>query len=74
MISVDRRERGSDDRAALDQLSDEMGMPCYSVVTVGDVIEYLHRREIDGRVVIDDEIRNRMEQYLAEYGPRNRTV
>ena len=74
VISVDRRERGSDDRAALDQLSDEMGMPCYSVVTVGDVIEYLHRREIDGRVVIDDEIRNRMEQYLAEYGPRNRTV
>ena len=74
MISVDRRERGTDHRAALDQLSEDLGMPCMAVVTVHDVIEYLHRREIDGRVVIDDEIRSRMEQYLDEHGPRNRTI
>ena len=74
VISVDRRERGTGDQAALDQLSEEFEMPCLAVVTVHDVIEYLHLREVDGRIVIDDEIRGRMLDYLAKHGPRNRAV
>lgn len=74
VISVDRRERGTGDRSALDQLSEELGMPCFSIVTVHDVINFLHQREIDGKILIDDEIRVRMEQYLKEHGPRDHTV
>ena len=74
MISVDRRERGTDSRAALDQLSEEFAMPCVAIVQIQQVMEYLHGREVDGIVHIDDEIRDRMADYLAEYGPKNHAV
>ena len=74
MISVDRRERGTDSRAALDQLSDEFDMPCVAIVQVHQVMEYLHGRDIEGKVHIDDEIRDRMVAYLAEHGPKDHAV
>ena len=44
------------------------------VVTAGtavrEILAFLHNREIDGRVYIDDAMKARMEAYLAEYGPR----
>ncbi|MDE0960057.1 MAG: orotate phosphoribosyltransferase [Planctomycetota bacterium] len=73
MISVDRCERGTGDQSALDQLSSEMDMPCISIVTVHDILGYLHGREIDGKVYIDDNIRRRMEEYLKMHGPRDHT-
>ena len=68
LVSVDRRERGRGDRAALDELADEFDMPCRAIVTIHEVIEHLHGREIDGRVVLDDALRGRMDEYLAQYG------
>ena len=73
MISVDRRERGTDHRAALDQLSEEYSMPCLAIVQIQQVLDYLHLKEIAGTVYIDDSIRNRMLDYLKEYGPRDCT-
>jgi orotate phosphoribosyltransferase len=70
LVSVDRRERGAGDRVALDELADEFDMPCVAIVTIHEVIEHLHGREIDGKVAIDDDMRSRMEAYLEEYGPR----
>jgi len=37
---------------------------------VRDIIAYLHNRPSDGKVYIDDEMKGKMESYLAEYGPR----
>ncbi len=74
VVSVDRKERGTGDLSALDQLTEEMKMPCISIVTVHDIIDFLHGHEIDGQIVIDDEIRTRMEEYLQEHGPRDHTV
>ncbi len=68
IISVDRREMGPNGRSAFDELSEEYGMACHAIVTIHEVIEHLHGREIDGRVVIDDEMRGRIDAYLAEYG------
>ena len=33
-----------------------------------DVVEELYNKEIDGRVVIDDEMLNSIKTYFAEYG------
>ena len=74
IISVDRCERGTGDQSALDQLAEEMEMSCISIVTVHDIINYLHGREIDGQVHIDDDIRGRMGEYLQKHGPRDHTV
>lgn len=69
-VSVDRMERGTGDCTTLDELRREYGIQVYPIVTVRDIIAYLHNRPVDGKVYIDDEMKGKMEAYLAEYGPR----
>ena len=47
----------------------EFGLRTAAIVTVHDVIEHLHGRELDGKVALDDACRERMERYLAEHAP-----
>ncbi len=67
-VSVDRMERGTGEKSALDELHDAYGISVFPIVTVRQIMEFLHNRPIDGRVYIDDTIRQRMEAYLLEYG------
>ena len=70
IVSVDRMERGTRDCSTLDELRADHGITVYPIVTVREILAFLHNREIDGRVYIDDAMKARMEAYLAEYGPR----
>ena len=70
IVSVDRMERGTRDCSTLDELREDYGIAVYPIVTVREILAFLHNREIDGRVYIDDAMKARMEAYLAEYGPR----
>ena len=70
IVSVDRMERGTRDCSTLDELRADHGIAVYPSVTVREILAFLHNREIDGRVYIDDAMKARMEAYLAEYGPR----
>ncbi|MDR0445517.1 MAG: orotate phosphoribosyltransferase [Oscillospiraceae bacterium] len=58
-ISVDRCERGTGGRSALDELSETYGVRVYSIVTARDIMAYLPQ---------DDARRHAMEEYLKEYG------
>lgn len=69
-VSVDRMERGTQDCSTLDELRQDHGIAVYPIVTVREIIAFLHGREVDGKVYIDDGMRARMEAYLAEYGAR----
>ena len=70
IVSVDRMERGTRDCSTLDELRTDHGIAVYPIVTVREILAFLHNREIDGRVYIDNAMKARMEAYLAEYGPR----
>ena len=70
IVSVDRMERGTRDCSTLDELREDYGIAVHPIVTVKEIISFLHNREIDGKVYIDDEMRGRMEAYLKEYGAR----
>ena len=70
IVSVDRMARGTRDCSTLDELRADHGIAVYPIVTVREILAFLHNREIDGRVYIDDAMKARMEAYLAEYGPR----
>ncbi len=59
--------RGQSNRTAIQEIEEEFGIKTYPIVTVREIIETLHNVEINGKVVIDDEMRARMEAYLAEY-------
>jgi orotate phosphoribosyltransferase len=66
IISVDRLEKGKSNKTTLEEIKEEFGIETYSIVNTLDIIEYLHNREIDGKVVITDEIRKRMEEYIPK--------
>ncbi len=69
-VSVDRMERGTRDCTTLDELREDYGIQVFPIVTIREIIEALHDKPVDGKVYIDDEMRGRMEAYLAQYGPR----
>jgi len=67
IISVDRMERGTGDKTAIQEIKDEFGIKTYPIVTVREIIEELHNVEVGGSVVIDDEMREKMENYMQNY-------
>jgi len=68
MISVDRMEKGKGDRTAIQEIREEFGIETISIVTIQEVINELYQKEIDGKILIDDQMRERMENYLRQYG------
>ena len=69
-VSVDRMERGTRECTTLDELRQDYGIQVYPIVTIRDIMDCLRGKEVDGRVYIDDTMLGRMEDYLAQYGPR----
>lgn len=67
IISVDRMERGLENKTAIQQIYDDYGFKVYPIVNVKEVIEVLHNNPVDGKVYIDDEMKAKMEAYLKEY-------
>ncbi|MBQ8513113.1 MAG: orotate phosphoribosyltransferase, partial [Clostridia bacterium] len=67
IISVNRMEIGASGKTAIDDIKEEFGITVHSIVTVRDIIEHMHNREIDGQVLLTDEIREKMEAYMAQY-------
>ena len=69
-VSVDRMERGTRDCSTLDELREDYGIQVCPIVTIREVIDCLHNKPVDGKVYIDDQMRERMEDYLTTYGAR----
>ncbi len=68
VISVNRQERGSNDKNALMDVEERLGIPIFAIVTISDIIEFLHNRDINGTVVLDDAMKDKIEAYLDTYG------
>ena len=68
VVSVDRMERGTGEKSALTEIAETYGMKTCAIVTMAEVVEYLHNREVGGRVVIDDTIKAAIDAYYALWG------
>jgi orotate phosphoribosyltransferase len=68
IVAVDRQERGRGERTTLRELQDELGVDVRAIVAIGELVPFLHNREIDGKVVLDDAGRAAIEAYLDEHG------
>ncbi len=68
VVSVDRMERGTSTKGALTELQDEFSIPAFSIVSLSEIIEHLHNREINGKVILDDAIMMRINEYRKLYG------
>lgn len=67
VVAVDRCERGRSEKSTLAELRDELGVAVRPILSIREIVEDLHDREIDGRVVLDDSGRAAIEAYLAEH-------
>ena len=44
-----------------------LSIAVFPIVTVREIIDHMHNREIDGEIPLNDEVRERMEKYLEMY-------
>lgn len=70
VISVNRQERGSNDKNALMDVEERLGIPIFAIVTISEIIEFLHNRDINGTVVLDDAMKAKIESYLDTHGAK----
>ena len=69
MVSLNRMEVGKGGKkAAIDEVSEKYGFPTAAIVDMAEVTEYLHNRDVNGRVVIDDGIKAAIDAYYEQYG------
>ena len=68
MVSLNRMERGKTEQSALDEMREVYGIQTGAIVTMQEVVEYLYNKPCHGKVVIDDEMKARIDQYYEEYG------
>ena len=68
LIAVDRMERGQGTKSAAQEVKERFGVTVYSICTIAEILEYLHNREIDGVVYIDDAKKAAIDGYRKQYG------
>ena len=70
VISVDRMERGKGEKSALAELREAFGFKAFPIVSMEEVVEYLYKREVGGAVLVDDNMKARIDDYYREYGAK----
>lgn len=73
VVSVDRMERGTGELNALDELALEHGMRTFSIVNIEEVMQSLHNRQVGERVLLDDIMLGKMQEYRKLYGGKKRS-
>jgi orotate phosphoribosyltransferase len=68
IISVNRQEKGKTDKNALAEVADTLGIPIFAIVTIREIVDFLHNREVAGKIVLDDPMKAKIETYLETYG------
>ena len=68
VVSVDRMEKGTGELSAIAQVQEDFGIRTFAIVTIEEVVEYLHNKEIDGKIVVDDSMKTKIEEYRQKYG------
>lgn len=70
MVSLNRQERGKTQENALAEIREVYGIETSAIVTMEEVIEHLYNKNYNGRVLIDDEIKKKLDAYYAQYGAK----
>lgn len=68
IISVDRMEKGIGDKSTLEELQENYGFKIYPIINIKEIIEYLHNKQIDGKIIVDNHVKKQVENYLVNYG------
>lgn len=61
VIALDRKEKGQDERSAVQQIQDDFGVPVYSLVDIDDIIGFLQAQGATEHL-------EKMQAYRQQYG------
>ena len=71
MVSLNRMEVGLGGKvSALDEIKEKYGFDANAIVSMAEVVEYLHNKEYNGEVIIDDTLKTAIDAYYEEYGAK----
>ena len=68
VVSVNRMEKGTGDKGALEEIGEEYGIKTTAIVTMEEIVEHLYNKPYNGNVIIDNEIKARIDAYYEQYG------
>ncbi|HIT05095.1 MAG TPA: orotate phosphoribosyltransferase [Candidatus Scybalocola faecipullorum] len=69
IVSLNRMEVGKGGKkSALDEIKELYGIETAAIVSMADVVECLYNKEVGGKVVINDALKEAIDAYYAQYG------
>lgn len=68
ILSVNRQEKTKTGKNAVEDFTKTYNMPIKFIVTISEIMEYLHNREINGQVLLNDNMLQQIKNYLKQYG------
>lgn len=70
MVSLNRQERGKTQKNALAEIREVYGIETGAIVTMEEVVEYLYNKNYHGKVYIDNQMKEAIDTYYAQYGAK----
>ena len=61
-------ERGQGTKSALTEIEENYGIRTTAIVTMAEVVEHLYNRPYKGEVIIDDTLKDAIDDYYKQYG------
>ena len=68
MVSLNRMEKGKSDKSALVEIKEKYGFDANAIVSMAEVVEFLYNKPYKGQIIINDEIKSRIDTYYEMYG------
>ncbi|MBR3599195.1 MAG: orotate phosphoribosyltransferase [Lachnospiraceae bacterium] len=68
MVSLNRMEKGTGDKSALDEIKERYGFDTAAIVNMSEVVEHLYNNPYKGQVIIDDTLKTAIDAYYDKYG------
>ena len=71
IVSLNRMEKGQfSDKSALEEIKEKYGFETAAIVSMEEVTSYLHNKEYNGKVYIDDAMKASIDAYYETYGAK----
>lgn len=68
IVSVDRMEKGTGEKSAIQEISESTGISFFPIVSIIDIIEFLNDSSLREKFGINDGMIIKMEEYRSKYG------
>lgn len=70
MVSLNRMEQGAytAKKSALEEIQETYGFFADAIVTMKEVVDYLHNKPYKGNIYIDDTLKKAIDSYYEQYG------